>query len=978
MEGVSDADLLLALDFEDDEEPAAVVTPAAPAGICAPDNSRTTSSRVPTLPGLPAVPRVGTLTQKAATITVVRAGAPASSQSAAAMSKTAVGVSRTSAPASAATPASSSSNDEHVEPFSGLAIRSRRVASMDIRLALSGRTFHKLDVLASSSQKILTVSTASNPKGGAARGTECSWHTIGVVAETALRQPAAREDEDGGRASTSTFLRWVVTDYNVTIQVLVFAAAVAALKDVPVGSIVLINNPTMLPARERNRFTLSVSDASQAVVLGVSPVFGMCRASRKSDSNRCTNAVDTSRSQYCVYHMQREYTTMLKEASTSRGEIMGIAPRIIMSDGHGGVTLPSSTGMRNISAGRYDATAVHAAKRSIVKRPSAPAATSSLLPPMAYCLDMDGYGYTGAAPADAGDAHAAAARSLNQRSSAHVMEKLASSGSAAQQRERAAVVASASAVVKHVAASKQRNNASAASATQRELAALGALFSGAAQAGDDDIPRGRKRPAFVVGSDGELHVPPPLTTGNATDVDKRAEEVAASVATERLRGTVQQVLDGGRSHGAPSISRSSRGLSAVATVAGVPLPPRAVQTDPLAYRIAISNHQSSAPAQQHARPAPVAPPSRPHMQSAALERHLAAQASVQAFSTAQSVLSGSHARACGLPSSASLGGVRRCDAPLSNEDSMADIVDNTRARLRELGTQMHADPLGSMLPTMDVDDSGQLAAIAGNKRRASTDAGTTDARKRSRPPAAAPVMFIDRHAKQVMEEQTSLRAEVAAALHHNSTKSLPASMGSVAAGVRALAPHSAAGINSLSSGGGKRVVAAKPSSLAAALGMGGIDIHSEAAIRAIQTRSAHVDDGDAQLRAELEKRLDRGIQLDKMEEGMKRVTHRPMLFHHCQQCESWTRAASALCVREGHDVQPVERVMHAVKCANCKHRTWAETLPYVHPCSRCSKATWESTSIYKLREGIETLPENVVKVTGEAVEDSLRYGGLVK
>ena len=108
------------------------------------------------------------------------------------------------------------------------------------------------------------------------------------------------------------------------------------------GSILVLINPGILPANEKNTFSLKVSCADQIVVLGTSPDFGICKGQTPA-GKRCSHAVNVQLSPYCRYHLVSKYKT----AGKGRLELNGAfsSSKFVLRGGDG---------MHNVSRGTYD------------------------------------------------------------------------------------------------------------------------------------------------------------------------------------------------------------------------------------------------------------------------------------------------------------------------------------------------------------------------------------------------------------------------------------------------------------------------------------------------------------------------------------------------------------------------------------------------------------------------------------------------
>ena len=210
-------------------------------------------------------------------------------------------------------PAPASDADVEVEEFSGVRISRRTVAAAEVRQALAGRVVVPLRRLAASPAvaSAAAAAAAAAPGGGHA-ATAPDVVTIGVL----VHRGPPRLGPSGG-----TYQVWRLSDFGADVTLFLWGAAYEAFRRECEGGLFLLSCPDVLPARERSAFALKVSAVAQLSKLGTCPTFALCAAARK-DGAPCTMAVDTAVSRRCVHHMGAEYSRLLKEVSTGRGELV--------------------------------------------------------------------------------------------------------------------------------------------------------------------------------------------------------------------------------------------------------------------------------------------------------------------------------------------------------------------------------------------------------------------------------------------------------------------------------------------------------------------------------------------------------------------------------------------------------------------------------------------------------------------------------
>ncbi|PSC68556.1 MCM10-like protein [Micractinium conductrix] len=170
-----------------------------------------------------------------------------------------------------------------VERYAGLKIKNPRVAHTQLRGRLTDTAVLKLGQV---KQRHRTA------------GLEGTWSTICVIGEKSKPRETA-----AGRC----YSIWKVTDLDQTcLSLFLFSGAHDDLWKEPEGTIIALFTPKV---RAEGDFSLSVESAEQVWVLGQSPEFGYCKATKKN-GEPCRMPVNAARCPYCVYHVQSEYNKM--------------------------------------------------------------------------------------------------------------------------------------------------------------------------------------------------------------------------------------------------------------------------------------------------------------------------------------------------------------------------------------------------------------------------------------------------------------------------------------------------------------------------------------------------------------------------------------------------------------------------------------------------------------------------------------------
>ncbi|XP_044268874.1 protein MCM10 homolog [Tribolium madens] len=136
-----------------------------------------------------------------------------------------------------------------------------------------------------------------------------NWVIAGVIAGKSAVKTSQKGNE---------FIIWCLSDLKndiKTVSVLLFGSAYKQLWKTVVGTVVGILNPSVLESKDNSRdeATLSVDNSQKVLIMGQSRDLGTCK-SMKKNGGQCTNIVNTSHCEYCVYHIKQEYQKCSKRA----------------------------------------------------------------------------------------------------------------------------------------------------------------------------------------------------------------------------------------------------------------------------------------------------------------------------------------------------------------------------------------------------------------------------------------------------------------------------------------------------------------------------------------------------------------------------------------------------------------------------------------------------------------------------------------
>ncbi|CAD6187645.1 unnamed protein product [Caenorhabditis auriculariae] len=132
-----------------------------------------------------------------------------------------------------------------------------------------------------------------------------SWCTMAVIVEKSLTKKSNNGNE---------YLVWRLHDLkdcqSATVKLLIFGEAVKERWKLPLGMVVALMSAQVaddaaaaVNGKSKNTgVTLKVSKPTQIVEIGPSAHFGVCKGT-KQDGNPCSNFVNKSLGEYCVYHV---------------------------------------------------------------------------------------------------------------------------------------------------------------------------------------------------------------------------------------------------------------------------------------------------------------------------------------------------------------------------------------------------------------------------------------------------------------------------------------------------------------------------------------------------------------------------------------------------------------------------------------------------------------------------------------------------
>ncbi|CAI2349108.1 unnamed protein product [Caenorhabditis sp. 36 PRJEB53466] len=161
-----------------------------------------------------------------------------------------------------------------------------------------------------------------------------AWVTMAVIIEKGFKKKSANGND---------FLIWKLHDLkdcqSQPVKLLMFGDAVRDHLEIRLGSVIglisaqIADDSNASGAKKTVAATLKVSKSSQIIEIGESAHFGTCKGIRQQDGQKCSNFVNTSLSEFCVFHVM----SAARKLSAKRGTFNAVscAPNL------GGLSLPS-------------------------------------------------------------------------------------------------------------------------------------------------------------------------------------------------------------------------------------------------------------------------------------------------------------------------------------------------------------------------------------------------------------------------------------------------------------------------------------------------------------------------------------------------------------------------------------------------------------------------------------------------------------
>ncbi|XP_076659034.1 minichromosome maintenance 10 homolog [Halictus rubicundus] len=183
--------------------------------------------------------------------------------------------------------------DVYSDPCFGLRIITPTISSTELKSRMNGKT----------------PVTVSRIKFHINSGkTDSDWVIAGVL----VNKSPTKTSQKG-----SAYSIWKISDLSEninTVCVFMFSNAYKSFWKTTVGTVIGILNPNILESKgSTDLATLSIDNPQKIMILGKSKDLGKCKSVKKNGDS-CNSIVNTSRCEFCVYHVQQEYKKCSRRA----------------------------------------------------------------------------------------------------------------------------------------------------------------------------------------------------------------------------------------------------------------------------------------------------------------------------------------------------------------------------------------------------------------------------------------------------------------------------------------------------------------------------------------------------------------------------------------------------------------------------------------------------------------------------------------
>jgi len=192
--------------------------------------------------------------------------------------------------------------DVYSDPFFGIRIVNPLISSNELRERMKGK-------IAITVSKVKSHIISDNV------------HNDWVIAGILINRSSTKTSQKG-----TSYCIWKISDLSddlKTVSIFLFSNAYKQLWKTITGNVIGILNPNVLESKDNiDQATLSIDNPQKLMILGKSKDMGKCKSIKKN-GDACTAIVNTSRCEYCIYHVKQEYKKCARRAdlqSSSTGQ----------------------------------------------------------------------------------------------------------------------------------------------------------------------------------------------------------------------------------------------------------------------------------------------------------------------------------------------------------------------------------------------------------------------------------------------------------------------------------------------------------------------------------------------------------------------------------------------------------------------------------------------------------------------------------
>ena len=212
------------------------------------------------------------------------------------------------------------------ESFSGLHLKSRDMQHNVVTRTLEGKTILTIPQLL----KMVKAPDYDPPEY------ENDYVVLGVICYKSIphdTKNAVRDQSKGGaeRNQQGKFMVLKLTDLKWELDLFLFDTGFSQFWKLPVGTLIAVLNPDIMPprARDSGKFSLKLTSSDDTILeLGVARDLDLCHAQRK-DGKGCEQWIDSRKTEFCEFHIQ------LQVEKSKRGR-MEVNTMVGMGKGSGG------------------------------------------------------------------------------------------------------------------------------------------------------------------------------------------------------------------------------------------------------------------------------------------------------------------------------------------------------------------------------------------------------------------------------------------------------------------------------------------------------------------------------------------------------------------------------------------------------------------------------------------------------------------